>query len=413
MSIGLLGNMNNNNFSVMRYFRDLGADAELVLFKDDASGSLNHFAPEDDTWEIDKWKPYIRNVDFYCNWKAFYPSLSDLSLPTFGNAIIKEFEKYDKLIGSGLTPALLSKGNIQLDIFYPYATGLEYVGTRPLRKLLDKKLSPKNYLYRYIRAKQIKGLKKTRICLNAEMGLTKQTFNEIGVSFLNHQIPMVYNNYLFKKDKLDSTLIDMANHINTHELKIFSHARHLWLNNGSYTTNEWRKRSKNNHWLIKGFYKLISENNIKPLLILCNYGKDVNASKKLINDLGLDDYVMWLPKMSRKKIMYLLSIVDIGVGQFSIEDGTIWGGTGWEVLASGKPLLQSFNFSHDEYVDYFGHTPPPICDVKSIDDIASHLQKFMDDKNFYHEIASKSKEWFDTYNGIGLARKWLNLLQSS
>ena len=33
MKVALIGNMNNNNFSIMRYFRDLGIDAHLILFK--------------------------------------------------------------------------------------------------------------------------------------------------------------------------------------------------------------------------------------------------------------------------------------------------------------------------------------------------------------------------------------------
>ena len=54
MKIAFVGNMNNNNFAIMRYFRDLGADAHLVLWADDGRGPLEHFVPENDTWEIDR-----------------------------------------------------------------------------------------------------------------------------------------------------------------------------------------------------------------------------------------------------------------------------------------------------------------------------------------------------------------------
>ena len=39
MKIALLGNMNNNNFALLRYFRDLGFDAHLLLFKNDGTGN--------------------------------------------------------------------------------------------------------------------------------------------------------------------------------------------------------------------------------------------------------------------------------------------------------------------------------------------------------------------------------------
>jgi len=62
MKIALIGNMNNNNFSIMRYFRDLGTDAHLLRWRDDEIGPNNHFIPENDTRNMDKWKPYIHKL---------------------------------------------------------------------------------------------------------------------------------------------------------------------------------------------------------------------------------------------------------------------------------------------------------------------------------------------------------------
>ena len=53
MKIALIGNMNNNNFALMRYFRILGADAHLLLYSNDGKGELSHFKPECDTWDIE------------------------------------------------------------------------------------------------------------------------------------------------------------------------------------------------------------------------------------------------------------------------------------------------------------------------------------------------------------------------
>ena len=59
MKIAILGNMNNNGFALMRYLRDLGADAHLVLFANDGTGSLSHFVPNNDTFQLDQWLPFI------------------------------------------------------------------------------------------------------------------------------------------------------------------------------------------------------------------------------------------------------------------------------------------------------------------------------------------------------------------
>ena len=59
MKIGLIGNMNNNNFAFLRYLINLGYDANLIIFKNEISGNNKHFSPKADSWNIGKWKKYI------------------------------------------------------------------------------------------------------------------------------------------------------------------------------------------------------------------------------------------------------------------------------------------------------------------------------------------------------------------
>ena len=59
MKIGLIGNMNNNNFAFLRYLINLGYDASLIIFKNEISGNNKHFSPEADCWDIEKWRKYI------------------------------------------------------------------------------------------------------------------------------------------------------------------------------------------------------------------------------------------------------------------------------------------------------------------------------------------------------------------
>ena len=62
LKIGILGNMNNNGFSLLRYFRDLGLDADLLLFQDDQTGHSSHFSIKADTWNYSKWGKYIKHL---------------------------------------------------------------------------------------------------------------------------------------------------------------------------------------------------------------------------------------------------------------------------------------------------------------------------------------------------------------
>jgi hypothetical protein len=88
----------------------------------------------------------------------------------------------------------------------------------------------------------------------------------------------------------------------------------------------------------------------------------------------------------------------------------IWGGTGWETLASGKPLLQGFRFEEGEFADIYGYPPPPMLPVKAESDVLEHLLFVADHPEQAAEIGRLAREWFDTHNGIALAKKWLALV---
>lgn len=434
MKVALLGNMNNNNFSIMRYFRDLGVDAHLILFKNDGYGSNAHFSPENDTWEIERWSPYIHNTAIF-NGDAsilgrkfptnilYFLLKSRISLVNNKHGIVyqsvstsdikKCIEGYDKFVGSGLSGALLARIGKSLDIFYPYGTGIEFLGAMPIRQALKGSNFLKRYLIRKVACAQEASLKQTRICTTGELSLTKQTYDEIGVSFIPLNIPMVYNREKVPLTKdLNEKIKNIKTEVESCDFSIFSHSRQAWVNSGEYLDVEWELRSKHNEWLFRAFAEFISQRPVKNCRVfVLDYGPDVGASKSLCAQLGIEEQVVWLPKMSRKDIMLLVSSCDIGVGEFYTDEGIIWGGTGWEVLAAGKPLLQGFNFKEGEFERSFGYPPPPMLPVKEEKEILIHLLDMYDNPHKAKSIGKGAAEWFNKYNGISLARKWLELIE--
>ncbi len=403
MKIALVCNMNNNNFSLMRYLRDLGVDAHLFPF----AGEHEHFRPECDTWEIEKWQPYIHVLDFR-------NSQYDLVLKT-GRSIRKHFAGFDSFIGSGLAPALLAKAGIQLDIFYPYSTGVEYAGGRVVTDIIKNGPLKRRLFYRYIQWSQIRALRKARFCINPIIdGYTEQVFHSlIGRSFEAINIPMVYNRENVYPENIPCGLKIIKTKLEKYDFVILSHARHWWHPSTfeQYKTDFTTLYNKHNDWLIKGFSMFVTRrSNVKPLLVLFEYGSDIEYSKHLVHELDITPHVLWLPQSLRKEIMYLLSISDIGVGEFPSRG--IWGGTGWETLAAGKPLMQSVNYSIAEFRSLFGYELPPILDVKSPEDVACHLEEFINNRDHFVEMGRQSKKWFDENNGIKLAARYLELLQS-
>jgi hypothetical protein len=428
MKIALIGNMNNNNFALMRYFRDLGADAHLLLNKDDGQGTLAHFKPENDTWEIDKWKPYIHQTElvnnpimllghhwFYKeilmikNFIAYFFGKSFYYLKTPSKQYIyKLINQYDVFVGSGITPALFNELGLKLDLFYPYAIGVEYLENGVFIK--KKGLIHSKYKKKIIEM-QTSGLRETKHCLTAEIGWSQNALEGIGIKPYPLAVPMVYNPELAMDHiLLPNRLLKIKKEMCSHSFVILSHSRLIWRKPPALTESQWRFENKNSDWLIRGYAELIK---LKPKLdcnlFLFEYGSDIKATKELCDELEIQHRVTWLPLMPRKEIMFCMNFCHIVVGEF-YQDNVLWGGTGWEALAVGKPLLQGFKFVHNEFESVYHYPEPPILKVVEKDDILRHLITGSEDIKSLHKIGETAKQWFDMHNGINMARRWLNLL---
>lgn len=412
MKIALIGNMNNNGFSLLRYFRDLGADAHLFPFNNDGSGSLAHFAPEADSWDIERWQSYIHplGVDDALSTISGWPK--QLRPPPSARSIRDRLAGYDRIVGSGIAPALMRRAGLTLDIFYPYATGIEYIGVPDDLGVADRAGPLKRIMLNYVRRAQIAGVKRARYCINAELSLTKQKLEEIGKPFQPWAIPMVYYAEPPANALLSDQLSGLLRRVRAFDFKIFSHARLMWNRDPALSAADWEIYDKHNDWLIRGFADFKRRNPAaSAALVLVEYGPDLPAARALCRELGIEEAVVWLPKMSRKELFLFLSACDVGVGEFVVHDGALWGGTAWEVLAAGKPLLQSFCFTDDGYERQFGHPPPPMLRVGAPGDVVTRLEDIHRDAAARARMGLESRDWFNRYNGIALAGKWLKLLE--
>lgn len=428
MKIALIGNMNNNNFVLMRYLRDNGIDAHLLLCKNDGKGFSNHFSPESDTFVIDNWSPYIHQTNisediisafgFPVSWglsiRSFFRSIFFKNIiflpPTSKSYLINLMSEYTHIIGSGITPALFQRIGRSLDIFYPYAIGVEYYG--------DFVINANSYRYGFIgksiyeRVKSIqkKGIRNTKIIINPERSISQKSFNEIGVKSRPIFIPLVYNNDIIPSEYQISHLSFVTKKIKNASLTFISHSRLLWKKPDSINKNEWIGQNKNNDRMLRAYKKFLHNIKIKPLLFLFEYGPDVSSTKKLISNLGLESYICWLPKMERKYILWIISQIDIGIGEFYDIPNVLWGSTALEIMACGKPLVQSQDFSEKEFYNIFRTTLPPIQSARSEDEILNVFVKLAHSSEHRKRIGEESKKWFDENIGDELSKKWYSII---
>lgn len=383
MRVALIGNMNNNYFSLMRYLHDAGVDAELLLFADE----INHFLPENDTWDIEKWKPYIKQTKINGGALGQYFKMSAAD-------IRREFEGYDYYIGCGFTPAYFYKAGMKLDLFTPYCVGIEYT-------YRITKTKPVHYLKEKIEAYyQIKGLKHNTKVVGTIDEESRIKAEKIGVKTQSLPLLMIYNKEQTKGD--DEFLSATIQKFNQHYPVVFSHVSHF--PKGSRT---WE--IKRNDILIKGFADFAKQTDTNPLLVLFSYGDAVKESIALIAELGITDKVMWVPVMSRKKIMRLLEHVHFGGGEFG---GAVWGGTGWEFMAKGVPFFQYVDMQDAVFEANTGMKMPAFFNTNSSAEIARLLQEYSADITRLTAKGHELQVWFNKEAGQELANAYIDILKS-
>ncbi|MFW0696461.1 hypothetical protein ACN09X_08735 [Aliarcobacter butzleri] len=375
MKIALIGNMNNNFFSITRYLRDLGCDAHLYY----ENNLVNHFLPESDTFQSCNKINYIHKINFY---NYFF------GLNKYKNLLAG----YDYVIACGLHIGLLEREKIKIDIAIPYGSDL-YEVTNP--KFNFNKLKSFTLFY-YLKNNQIKGFQNSRyIILNDEFDLVKKAAQKISLKTKNIGIPMIYNKEI-KNDKFEKWSF-----LKDKDLVVFNHSRQLWKKNIFNI-------SKGNNIIIEAFSKIVNEGFFKnPILVLFEYGDNVEDSKLLIRKFGIEHFVHWMPVMPRKEILQGLQNADFVANSFNSKEIDI-GGVVYEGLASGSVVLNNMNNLPSNHI----FTSSPVVHALEVEQIYAIFLDFAKNKSKYSKIRDYSKEWFDENLGLGLAKKYKNILES-
>lgn len=385
MKVAFIGNMNNNHFAMMRYFHALGVESYLFKF----ANEFDHFQPECDTFEIEKWEPFIIqtnivNGDFkqYLKFKK--------------NELFELFKGFDFYIGNGMAPAYLYKAGIKLDVFIPYGVGIEYTYRVLKTNLLD------TFKEKLVAYTQINAIKKNVdvVCTTDE--LTLQKSQSLGKKTLKYAIPMVYNLENSSEVLPSSIISNIISKIKSFDFTVFSHVSHVSRESMIYEI-------KRNDILIESFAKYIKSNPThKSALVLLEYGDDIDFSKRLIDSLGISNNVVWLPLMKRKELLMIIEHIDIGAGEFG---GYFWGGTGWEFLSKGKLFFQYVNLTDEKLAESINMPIPMFINSNSIDIIAKKMEYFFSHKSELMELGNQNKQWFNQYAGIDLAKKYISLIK--
>jgi glycosyltransferase involved in cell wall biosynthesis len=392
MRIALTDNMNNNFFALVRYLRDLGHDAELFLIP---QSSHKHFLPEKDTYTDLSNASWLKSFPVTYKWSDSFKSKK---------RIRNTFKDYDLIISCGYSTGLLYSAGIKTDIFIPYGSDLIHLPFIS-SEFINDSFSPKKLLKSpyslYKSLIQKKGIQASSLIIsNSNWLYAERALNKMGRQSLNLPRVMVYPEEPIEGD-LEWKFLD------GHDFTVFSPTRHLWKTNSEPVPDfEIYGGAKRNDKLIRAFKKLIELNIYSnPLLILSDFGADVQYSKDLISELEIENFVKWLPLLPRRSLVQGMSKVTFVADQFRKGMSATSAGTTNEALAMGVPVITNTdNAILDPGDPYYGS---PILEALEEEEILNYFTQYDENKTHFHEVGRQGKKWFSENLGIGLVKKYL------
>ncbi len=367
--------MNNMMFSLSRYLRDEGYDCNLFLLNDEPK----HFHPSCDSYN-DEYISYTIELPFGKN------EFCDLS----ETEVNKIFEGYEFFIGTDFAPALLFIGKIKLNVFIPHGSDLFLLPFMYRQKRTQSSnriwwaknnwYNSKLLFYGVNNCENIFVPNEYDALFTFEKKFSKQ------IKYFNFTGPLLYSGE-YTNDKMVSAKLIYKNRFDEIRLKydliVFSHSRQFW--NDKMRSSE--KNGKGNDKLIRGFSDFVKTYSGNAVLILFEYGQDIDASKKLILQENISNKVIWMPVMPRKEIMYGIFCSDICAGEF--HNPWLTGGAVSEVLLLNKPLLH-YAYNGEKKTYY-------LFNVKSAREITESLLYFTNHKNLVIEQCKMGAKWVNAH----------------
>jgi hypothetical protein len=395
LKIALVDNMNNNFFAIARYMRDLGVVAHLYLIP---GSSHAHFHPQSDTFE---------NVSAM-DWVREFPAPYKPRALAAARRLRKQFANYDLVVTCGSAAGLLHWAGVRTDVFIPYGGDLfdtPYVERQRTR--VQGPVSMARYLLwsRPLAQIQCAGIRESRLVIyNENWEAAAQAVKRIGAFGLSLPRLMVYNREKF-------TQSERWDFLRKHDFVLFSQARQYWCSDLDQL-HDFAEHGglKRNDKLIRAFARSLANCPFKsPILVLFEFGPDVEASKRLVQDCGIAERVVWAPMMDRKSIMSGLRFASLGADQFRHGWSGTSGGTGSEIMAAGVPLMTNTNGATTDPSDPFYQAP--IIDVLEEQQIHGVLLDYWNNPSKYTALGTEAGRWFEANLGSGLARNYLRVFE--
>jgi glycosyltransferase involved in cell wall biosynthesis len=137
---------------------------------------------------------------------------------------------------------------------------------------------------------------------------------------------------------------------------------------------------------------LVRERGVPCRLLLSAWGRDLEASKSLVQELGLNDLIEWLPVLPKPELWDAYLTSHAVLDQFVL---TAIGGVAFEAMALGRRVITALDV--DAAASFFGASPPLIA-CSSPEEIAEAMTAVLEDPLDAAGLGQRAQDWFRRYH---------------
>ena len=145
--------------------------------------------------------------------------------------------------------------------------------------------------------------------------------------------------------------------------------------------------------MLRGFSELIRRGQPRTILILTSWGLELDRSRALIRELGLEERIRWVPPLPKLQLIEAYRGADVVLDQFLI--GT-FGGIAPEAMACGRPVVMAFDAKLNEWAF---PTLPPVVPASTVEELYRQLARLVNDAEERARIGRSGREWVERHHG--------------
>ncbi|MGA2785825.1 MAG: glycosyltransferase, partial [Candidatus Bathyarchaeia archaeon] len=343
MKIVHVFNMNNDAYSIVKFMRKAGLEADLIIDKQDFGMTLpqwedGQFAEGTDPYALKQSD--LTTFNLLPSWIKVWDQTRRHGFPFSRSMnrvdlfhLVREYDIIEAHVPFAVYAQFLPTPYVVYDAgwirYFPYGTGLQDQLTRRAHR----------------NAKVVLVTNPDTFSIFDKLEYVKRTLF----------MPFLIDLEIYHPTR--STTLKFDN-----ELILFAPARHIW-------------HEKGNDKMLRGYSLWIRKTKRKPILITVEWGPDSEKSKQLVHELGIEKYVMWIKPVHKRKLVEYYSAADIVLDQFTLGS---YGTAAPEAMACEKPVIMYY--SEDAFIRSFKELPP-LLNAYTAAEIANNLS-LCEDKTF-------------------------------